>query len=301
MDFQKIEDINNDLEKSYGKVFNNYDIYISGTVRKFIGESLKSKRVCRFCSKKEPNTTFRQSAHAISEALGNKKVFLYEECDSCNDKFSREIEPDLIDFMTVFRSVFDIKGKGGSKKIKGKNFEMVNDGQVQLRFNSHDDRPKVEQPYSVSLKMRQKVISQDIYRCLCKFLISVVEAKTLNNFTATINWINKESSIAQLPKVAEGITYNNFTKEPHLYVYIRKSDDKRLPYAVGEFRFTCKIMVFIIPLVATDEKDFVNDSDYKYFWKTFNYYKSINWIFEDFSSEIEKELTFLLKTTIKDS
>jgi HNH endonuclease len=52
-----------------------------------VGEPDKSKRVCRFCGRKQPDVTFKNVAHAISESLGNKKIILYEECDECNARF----------------------------------------------------------------------------------------------------------------------------------------------------------------------------------------------------------------------
>ena len=145
--------------------------------------------------------------------------------------------------------------------------------------------------------MQQKVILQDMYRCLCKYFISVIDTKILNNFNDTIEWINKKSSIKKLPAIAEAISYNHFTKEPLLYVYIRKNDDKRLPYAIGELHFTCRLTVFIIPLSKADEKDFTDNIDFNYFWEKFKHYKSVNWGFDDFSSEVEKELNFSIVTS----
>jgi hypothetical protein len=117
---ESLEKLNEEFEATIGNTLKKYNLRAFGTIRTFIGN--KTNRKCRFCGKNEEQTTFKRKAHAISEGLGNKKVFLFDECDECNDKFSVEIEPDLINYFSIFRTFYDVKGKGGSKKIKGKNF-----------------------------------------------------------------------------------------------------------------------------------------------------------------------------------
>ena len=70
------------LETGYS-ILTNYNICEFGTKRIHIGEQNKEKRICRFCNNKSENVTFKNKAHAISEALGNKTIILNEECDNC--------------------------------------------------------------------------------------------------------------------------------------------------------------------------------------------------------------------------
>jgi hypothetical protein len=297
---EPVEVLNEQFEKIFGPALVNYDIAPSGSIRKFIGNY--SMRKCRFCYNNETTTTFSQTAHAISEGLGNKKVFLYDECDQCNDKFSREIEPDLINYLSFFRTIFDVKGKGGSKKIKGKDFTIENNNGVMINFDSIDRRPDpTANNYDLEFEMPDKVNTQDIYRCLCKFVLSVIDEEHLPLFQETIKWINKETSIKQLPKIAELISNNHLTKEPLLFVYIRKNNDKNLPFAVGEFHLTLKIITFIIPLSDADSQQFIDDSKFNHFWKQFvNYNRPDDWVFNDFSNDKERDFTFKLSTTVRD-
>ncbi|MBV8095742.1 MAG: hypothetical protein JO110_21445, partial [Acetobacteraceae bacterium] len=55
----------------------------------------KHDRVCRFCGEHEPKVTFKDRAHAIPEALGNKSLFTNYECDICNHAFGEGIEKHL--------------------------------------------------------------------------------------------------------------------------------------------------------------------------------------------------------------
>lgn len=297
---ETFEKLNDEFENTIGKTLNNYNLRAFGGIRAFIGN--KENRKCRFCSKGEGETTFKSKAHAISEGLGNKKVFIYEECDNCNDKFSIEIEPDIISYFSIFRTFYDVKGKGGSKKIKGKNFEISKDENIVIKFQSIDSRPDVKnnpKKYNLKLELLEKVNSQDIYRCLVKFCISVIDENEVSKFCKTIDWINKELKVDNLPKIGELISYQHFTNEPKLFLYIRQNDNKKIPYMVGEFHLTCKLLTFIIPLCEEDDKDFVNKNDFEAFWNEFHHYSKVKgWVFNDYSSDKERDFTFHLNSNI---
>lgn len=293
---KSFEELNEEFESTIGSTLNNYNLRAFGGNRVFIGN--KTNRKCRFCGKDESKTTFKNKAHAISEGLGNKKVFLYDECDVCNDKFSIEIEPDLINYFSIFRTFYDVKGKGGNKKIKGKNFEISKEDNVEIKFQSIESRPDInEDPnlYNLKLELQDKINSQDIYRCLVKFCLSVIDESELAKFSKTIKWVNKDLKIEKLPNIGELISYQHFTTEPKLFLYIRKNDNKNIPYLVGEFHLTCKLLTFIIPLCEEDEKAFTNETDFKKFWDEFNHYSKVKgWIFNDYSSDKERDFTFNL-------
>jgi len=131
-DFQMLR---KEIEVVFGDVLKSYDAYEFGASRKTIGEPMKHKRKCRFCSLDSKKVTFKTKAHAVSEALGNKKLILLEECDDCNRRFSETIEPDIVEYLSLFRSIFQVKGKGGSKKLKGNNFKLLNDDGIEIQMN----------------------------------------------------------------------------------------------------------------------------------------------------------------------
>ena len=89
-----------------------------------IGESDKSKRVCRYCNKKSPEVSFKKVAHSISEALGNKKIITNDECDACNEKFGEGIENDLILYLNLYRVFLELEGRMGFLSLKGKILKL---------------------------------------------------------------------------------------------------------------------------------------------------------------------------------
>lgn len=282
--------VQSQFDELYEDFFDKYSIFSYGRERVTIGEKDKLKRICRFCNQSIPQTTFKRKAHAISEALGNKNAILFEECDVCNDQFSRTIEPDFVTYMSLLRTFFDIKGKGGSKEFEGRNFRVHSDGEINLILKSrHENGVDEDLPHNIRLDVGM-ISLQNIYKCLCKFCLSVIDSDLLPHFKQTIDWINGDMPVQNLPKIAEMISYVGFNTHPRLNLYIRKVGKTDIPFLVGEFHFTCKIMVFIVPFSNMDDNEFLTKDGYNTFWRSFpQYYKTKEWIFNDFSTLGQKE------------
>ena len=113
---------------AYAEIGSKYNVYAYGIDESpvYVGEQDKSNRICRFCRK--PKKEYKDVAHAIPEALGNTKLFCYEECDSCNHELN-VIEDNFIALMDVRRAMFRIKRKGTSDvpNIDGQDFVIRGD------------------------------------------------------------------------------------------------------------------------------------------------------------------------------
>lgn len=296
------EEVHGQTKELFEGLFQKYFMSVVGDKRISIGEPVKENRVCRFCNNKRDNVTFNNKAHAISEGLGNKTVVLYDECDACNTEFSQTIEPDIIQYLSLFRTIYDVKGKGGSKKFKGENFDLKKEETIHLTFKSDEDRPKeFSMPYSIKLETHDPITLQNIYKCLTKYFLSVIDDKYLPHFSKTIEWINGKAQLEQLPRIGEMISYHAFTAQPKLVFYIRKDADKSLPFAVGEFYFTCKIFAFIIPLTDQDDKDFTDPNDFDNYWQNFQHFKkSKGWAFMDYSNNKARKFILNLNFELRD-
>lgn len=79
-----------------------------------MGEEDVQKRVCRFCGKSVPDVKFDKRAHAIQDALGNKLLFCYEECDTCNHDLA-SVEDHFRIIMDFRHSIFRIPRKETTK------------------------------------------------------------------------------------------------------------------------------------------------------------------------------------------
>ena len=278
---------------------NNYEI-ISFNLEKErkieIGEKHRHKRVCRFCGRKQPKVKFKKEAHAISEALGNKKLICLEECDSCNEFFDENIERDFIAYHDLARVIFGIKNKENKiPKLKGVNFSFIKDEKQNLNIVVVQDVNKNGMPQQIILKPNNEISLQNIYKALVKFALSVVETKYIQHFDKTIKWLKNEFKIEKLPKVAVLNSYHFFTTKPEITLYIRNNDNKSLPFMVGEFKFTYYMYIFIVPLSSKDEKTFVEKEEYDKFLECFKNIKSIkDFYFVDFSDKSKRKFQYTI-------
>jgi len=298
-DFKKLQDQTKELFENF---FEQYNVDVFGDKRVSIGEPSKKKRVCRFCKNKRKNISFSSRAHGISEALGNKTIILHDECDQCNIEFSKTIESHIIQYLALFRSFYDIKGKAGSKKFKGKNFDIKNEDKLIISSYINDEELKnPEKHNNIRLVAQDPLILQNIYKCLCKYFLSVIDPKYLDSFNKTIDWINRKLETNKLPLIGEMLSYHSFSYQPKLTIYIRKNNNTQIPFAVGEFYFACKIFVFIIPFCNKDDRDFINEKDFKNYWNTFKHYnKSKGWVFNDYSDKSLREFKMNINIEMKD-
>ena len=287
------------MEKLFECVTDNYEIVSFNLDRSNkikIGKGVKKERVCRFCDKKMPEVTFNNEAHAISEALGNKKLILNEECDSCNRFFDENIERDFINYHDLARTILGVKNKENkSPKMKGQNFNMfkgAHDLSIAI-IDPIDRDDKSRPPEKLVLKTNHKIRFQNIYKTLCKFALSVLDRKYIVHFSETKKWIKNELTLVQLPKISVLISPFPKAGPPEIILYQRNSDNMKVPYLVGEFRFTYYIYVFIIPLSDKDNSHFLKAEEFEEYLECFQHMKSteaVNYI--DFSQNIERKINF---------
>ncbi|MDY7220280.1 hypothetical protein TOI97_11975 [Denitrificimonas sp. JX-1] len=293
---------NSDIESLFSGVMDNYEIVtfdLDKDKKIKIGEGLKNKRVCRFCKLQSPDVSFKKEAHAISEALGNKKLVLNEECDLCNEFFDEYVERDFVFYHDLVRTMFGIKNKENkTPKMKGRNFEFFKDEDKNLNVAivSVDESGKSQEPpKSVSFNTDNKIRVQNIYKALCKFALSVMGEEFLDYFSDTIDWIRNENVAERLPKIAMLNSYSFFTERPEVTLFFRNNDNYELPFLVVEFRFTYYMYIFIVPFSSKDKVNFLDESEYQTFLNSFNHIRAKgDFSFVDFSENIERELKYTI-------
>lgn len=298
------EKLSTEMEELFGEIRENYTMsaFDENTKNK-IGESVKANRICRYCDKGADEVKFQKIAHTISEALGNKKIITNDECDNCNEKFGSGIENDLILYLNLYRTLFGIKGKNGIPKLKGKNFEIENNGTIEIKHFLTDEElsDSDRDDFKVRLETNQDITAQNIYRTLSKYALGVINKDQLEYFKETIEWINGEKNFDDLPQIGLLTSYELFSSHPKMMVHLRKNDNYDLPFAVVELRFTFLTFVYIIPKSNKDAIDFAEPDSFKKFWKFFKHYNSVkNWRFIDLNDSTAKKFSMTLNFEIND-
>jgi hypothetical protein len=92
---------------------------------------------------------------------------------------------------------------------------------------------------------------QNIYKCLVKYALSIVDSSYLADFRAPIEWItNNKLQFNSLPKVLFYST--DFQEHPRVAIFIRKDKHDKFPFAFGAVEFTNIGYFFIIPMAHNE-------------------------------------------------
>lgn len=278
-----IEDISN-FKTLFSDLLTKYTVEVADCNTSYIGENIKKRRVCRFCGKSMPEVTFKKTAHAIPEGLGNKTVFDNEECDSCNMRFGSGLDNELIDYFTFYRGIFGIKGKKGRVKNKFKDGYITENENGIVIASQNIEFGKDDKPESVEFTSEKKLIHQNIYKALARISLGTVKNFSKEIYEETIKWINnKDFYYNSLPKVAFMYGSAMYTERPDIINYILKTDED-LPFMISELHLKFLVFVYIVP-VKKNDFSFISSEKYKTFWDNFKHYSKTHWTFLDFSSK----------------
>lgn len=239
-----------------GKVGNIYNVYCWGDKKAFIGEGNRQKRVCRFCNEKLPTVTFKDHAHAISESLGNKLLFCNEECDNCNHKRFSEIEQEFINAHLILYSLFRKKGKQGILNVSGENINIDNkntSGSIEIKHETDLDTLKNIESHNFKIKEPSlKYSPQNLYKCLCKFAVSIIDKEHLKRLSETIRWLGSDCTKSKLPTI--WVRLCEMHDQPLIGIFVKKETaDSTLPEFVIILNILNIQYLYVLPFVDDNE------------------------------------------------
>lgn len=235
----------------------NYDLIGGGTYgrgpKKKIGNP--TNLVCRFCGRRNGETTFRSAAHAIPEFLGNKQLFLLDECDECNNSFSRTLEDHLDKFTKPFRTLAQIKGKTKIPSYKSRDKKSRIDFENGLKLKSPVDNSFIQQDE----KENKFIINIDtepyvpaaVYKAIVKIALSTIEdPNELAAFEKTISWIRDPDHSKMMISPLNVLT--TFVPGPNPNVVTttmlyRKKTSGNIPYSIFLLAFGNLVYQIMVP------------------------------------------------------
>jgi len=220
----------------------HYSVLARGTYsvgpKIFVGS--RESRRCRFCGKAEPETTFKNVAHAIPAFLGNDQLLTNSECDSCNTFFADNLETHLDKYTRPHRLAAQIRGRRGVPSYRS------NDKASRVEFKSimTISAPKNsgfvtldEEQKTLQLNMtREPYIPAAVYKALCKIAISTIDTdEEISNFRPAIAWVrdpDHKNLILSPLKVAATFVPGPRPFEGVSFLLLRKKSTGTLPHCI---------------------------------------------------------------------
>lgn len=182
-------------------------------------------------------------------------------------------------------------GRGKNPRIEGENF-VAELGKFKLRMDKEEEnlfeRMKKGEEIPVHLNDDRPFVKADIYRCLCKYIISLVSESELPLFTDTISWIMKRRKSGVLPLIYRNEKDFDLTETPVLEIYSPVNNTDRYKGWIGVFRFLTNLWIFAVPYVKGCRNDKLATILNRF---VSNYFPNINFVREEFGSENNSYVT----------
>ena len=220
------------------------------------GVQERTKRICRYCGKRMPETTFKKDAHTISNSLGNIFFFTNDECDECNTNFGAGIEQEFIKYVSVYRTL--------AAQYEGHPYFTTQTSAFRLDIDKETNKICIEILDTSKARIKSSETQTDlyadggyvnfhnVYRALVKYVIGMLPDEQLPFFRDTIRWVNGEMNLSRLPRIKETF-YPEPEQHPFINMFFRYNDSTEYPYLIAEFHVNHIEFVFVVPGCQKDD------------------------------------------------
>ncbi len=226
----------------------------------FLGD--KDSRKCRFCGKTKPEVSFRKEAHALPESIGNKSLFTYYECDTCNQAFGEGCENDFGNWSLPMRTMARIRGKSGIPTIKqGPNGAWrVEEHPTGLSLSVDETEAFYEDDETnktLKLHLRRAPYRPVmVVQAMIKMALSIMPEEQMLNFQQALDWIRPGSQLtamaAPTPFLYTFISGPVASDAITVAVLTRQRDELVMPYSFLLLVYGHEMLQMAIPSIERD-------------------------------------------------
>jgi transcriptional regulator, abrB family protein len=158
----------------------------------FLGD--KNNQVCRFCGRKKGEVTFKKKAHALSNLIGNNRLFSYYECDECNGNRFSKYESDFSNYMKLLHCLSQIKGKRGIPSYKSRKDDFTRvDIKDCISVLQKEDETAIalldKKNKIIHFKGERTYTPVNVYKCLLKMALTVMPDSELPEITNAMDFL----------------------------------------------------------------------------------------------------------------
>ena len=195
---------------------------------------------CRFCHKENPDVKFSKDAHVVPAFVGNKVLFSYYECDTCNDRFS-SFEDDLAKMTMGDRALGQVPKRKGFTPLKpqGKksSFERTATGVVIKQYVDEGVFTIDEENSRLLIKYdTQPYRPLGAYKALAKMAYGLMPEVELEKFEELRQWLlEKDVSTKKIYGEGGHWCYQTFVPGPAPFsspviALLKRKADVKAPY-----------------------------------------------------------------------
>lgn len=237
----------NNLYKNYDCIV-KYDTDIEN--KHFIGN--KENRSCRFCNRNQRETKFRKEAHAISNLIGNNRLFSYYECDECNGVLFTQFESHFSNYMRLRHCVSQIHGKNGipSYKNRVEDFSRI-DIKDMISVAQKEDEDAIvnfdRERHIIHFSGKRTYKPSMVYKCLLKMALTIIPEEELPNVQNAMDYLmGRKKYMCKLPVLYRQYGGIHPFGKPICFLYKRK--EKRIKENVPQYLFMIAYGNFVFQL-----------------------------------------------------
>lgn len=231
------------FKSAFDKCFGNYETIASyGTNQEkdvFLGDI--DNKVCRFCGRKKGEVTFKKEAHALSNLIGNDRLFSYYECDDCNGNRFSKFESEFSNYMKLLHCLSQVKGKRGIPSYKSrkddfsrvdiKDYISVLQKEDETAIAQLDKKNKV-----IHFKGKRTYTPMNVYKCLLKMALTIIPDSELPEVTNAMDFLMDRKNIKGQLLVGYR-QYGGFPPFPTPITMLLKRKDVRADKDVPQYMF----------------------------------------------------------------
>ena len=228
----------------------------------------KHERVCRFCGKKHPETTFKNKPHLYPELLGNRYALSEFECDTCNHLLSK-YENDLATFLSVTRSINGVRAKTKIPTYKSIDNNMrinASPSPIDSSFTQITVLREASANKTISVDVDKgdllltfkipPYIPLNVYKAFLKMALTTVTDAQIANYPLAIQYLMTNSLDAEIIGVNKIFSYTlplAYTAKVPVGMLFKKKDSAfELFTHVFVLHFQNMIYQLVLPLHSED-------------------------------------------------
>lgn len=214
----------------------------------------------------EPKASFCNEAHALPECIGNKSLFTYYECDTCNKAFGDGCENDFGNWSLPMRTMARIRGKSGIPTIKqGPNGAWrVEEYPTGLRLSVDETEGFYENDApnkTLKLHLRRAPYRPAmVVQAVVKMALSIMPEGEMPNFQQVLSWIRP--GVVPTPMAAPTPFVHTFISGPMasdlitVALLMRRHDHLVTPYCQLLLLYGHEMLQMAIPSIEKDQQHY---------------------------------------------